>query len=93
MSIMQALFKGYQRGSTVTAGVGGVCGVLTRNISAFCPCSKNMPEAKLKSFRLMALAEEISRQPKIESIPRLLVATLTIDLQWKGSSRAKRNTK
>ena len=70
MSIMQALFKGYQRGSTVTAGVGGVCGVLTRNISAFCPCSKNLPEAKLKSFGLMVLAEEISRQSRTDYVMR-----------------------
>jgi hypothetical protein len=29
----------------------------------FNPCPKNLPEAKLKSFELMALGEEISRQP------------------------------
>lgn len=36
---------------------------LTKNVSAFCPCLKNLPEAKLKSSGLASLAEEISRQP------------------------------
>lgn len=27
------------------------------NVDTFCPCPKNPPEAKLKSFRLMSLAE------------------------------------
>ena len=34
----------------------------------FCPCPKYLFEAKLKSFTLMALAEEISRQPSIKSV-------------------------
>jgi hypothetical protein len=38
-------------------------------MAAFCPCpKKNLPEAKLKSFGLMVLAEEISRQPSIKSV-------------------------
>lgn len=34
----------------------------------FCPHPKNLPEAKLKSFGLMALAEEISRLPSIDCL-------------------------
>ena len=37
---------------------------------------KNLPEGKLKSFRLMTLAEETSRQPDIESFKWLLVIAL-----------------
>ena len=37
---------------------------------------KNLSEAKLKSFWLMALAEEISRQPSDDSVLWLLVLTL-----------------
>lgn len=37
---------------------------------------KNLPEAKLKSFRLMVLAEEISTQPGIDCVMWLLVVTL-----------------
>ena len=43
----------------------------------FCPCPKYLFEAKLKSFTLMALAEEISTQPSINSVIWLLVGTLT----------------
>jgi hypothetical protein len=34
-------------------------GILTKNVTAFCPCPKNLPEATLNSFELMALTEEI----------------------------------
>lgn len=36
---------------------------LAKNVAAFCPCPKNLPEAKLKGSGLLSLAEEISRQP------------------------------
>ena len=42
--------------------------ILLKNVAAFCHHSKYMPEAKLKSFGTMALAEEISRQPNIDCI-------------------------
>ena len=37
------------------------CDILATNVAAFCLCPKNLPEAKLKSFGLLSLAEEISR--------------------------------
>ena len=43
-------------------------GILAKSV-AFFPCPKSLPEAKLKSFGTMALAEEISRQPNIEHLP------------------------
>lgn len=41
------------------------CDILARYETAFCPCSKNLPEAKLQGFGPMSLTEEISRQPSI----------------------------
>lgn len=35
------------------------CHVLAKNAVAFCPCWKNLPEAKMKGCGLIALAEEI----------------------------------
>ena len=40
---------------------------------AFCLYPETVPEVKLKSFRVMALAEEISRQPSIDCVAWLLV--------------------
>lgn len=37
-------------------------------------CPKNLPETKLKSFRLMVLAE-VSRQPSVDFVMWLLVVT------------------
>ena len=36
----------------------------------FCPCAKkkNLPDAKLKNYELIALAEEVSRQPNSEYV-------------------------
>lgn len=35
------------------------CDILVKNLTAFCPYPKHLPEAKLKSFKLMVLVEEI----------------------------------
>lgn len=37
------------------------CGIFTKNIAGFCPCAKNLPEAKLMSIGLVALTEKISK--------------------------------
>lgn len=29
---------------------GHFCGILAKNMAAFCPCHKNLPEVKLKHF-------------------------------------------
>lgn len=42
--------------------------ILAKDVTTFCPHPKNLPEAKLKSFGLMALAEEISRLPSIDCL-------------------------
>ena len=52
------------------------CDILVKKVAAFCPCPKSLPEAKVKSFGLILLAEEISKQPSIDSVMWLLVLTL-----------------
>ena len=38
------------------------CGILVKNVSAFCPCLKSLPEAKVKRFILIALTKEVSKK-------------------------------
>ena len=52
------------------------CDILVKKVAAFCPCTKILPEAKVKSFGLIPLAEEISKQPSLDSAVWLLVLTL-----------------
>ena len=41
------------------------CDILVKELAAFCSCPKTLPDAKVKSFGLILLAEEISKQPSI----------------------------
>ena len=50
--------------------------ILVKNVAVLCPCLKSLPEAKVKRFGLILLAEEISKQPIIASVVWLLVFTL-----------------
>jgi len=34
------------------------CDILVKNVFAFCPCSKSLPEAKVKRFRLFPLSKK-----------------------------------
>jgi hypothetical protein len=34
--------------------------ILVKNVAAFCPYSKSLPEAKVKRFKLIALTKEVS---------------------------------
>ena len=52
------------------------CEVLVNNLAVSCPCPKKLLEAKVKDFGLILLGEEISKQPKIDSVTWLLVVTL-----------------
>jgi hypothetical protein len=36
------------------------CGILLKNMAAFCPCLKILPEVKVKRLILIALAKEVS---------------------------------
>jgi hypothetical protein len=44
----------------------------------FCSCPKNLPEAKLKSFRLIVLAKETSRQPNVDCVMWFLMVPLML---------------
>jgi hypothetical protein len=51
------------------------CNILAKQMDTFCLSPKNLPKIKLKSFGLISLAEEISRQPCIDCGRWLLVIT------------------
>ena len=53
------------------------CDILVKKVAAFCPCSNSLTKAKVKSFELIPLTEEISKQSSIDSVVWLLVVTLT----------------
>jgi hypothetical protein len=38
------------------------CGILMKNVAAFCPCLKSLPESKVKIFILIALTMEPSKK-------------------------------
>ena len=42
--------------------------VLVKNVAAFCPCPKNLPEAKVKKYRLIALTKKVSKQPSTDFV-------------------------
>ena len=52
------------------------CDILVKNVAAFCPCMKSLPETKVKRFGLILLAEKIPQQPIIDSVMWLLVFKL-----------------
>lgn len=43
------------------------CIILVKNVADFCTYPKTQPKAKVKRFQLIALAEEISKQPNIDT--------------------------
>ena len=52
------------------------CDTLVKNVTAFCPCPKSCLKAKLQSYGLIALAEDILKQRIIDCAMWLLVAGL-----------------
>jgi hypothetical protein len=65
---------------------------LATNVAVFCSCPKYLQEAKLKSFGLMVLAEEISKQPSIYCVPCLLVSTFMQNNNEKEKQKFKKST-
>ena len=41
---------------------------LVKNVGAFCPCLKSLPEYKVKRFQLIALTKEVSETPIIDFV-------------------------
>lgn len=52
---------------------------------------KNLPEAKLNSYGLTAFAEEILKQPCVDYVVKLLVASVMYIYNKKGTSSARKN--
>ena len=42
--------------------------ILEKNMTAFHPCPRFLPEANLKSFGLIEFAEEILKQPRVDCV-------------------------
>lgn len=63
--------------------------ILVKNVAAFCPSLKSLPEDKVKRFRLIALTKEISKQPSADSVTWLLLSTLTESVLMKKSTLSK----
>ena len=42
--------------------------VLVKNVAAFCPCLKRLPEAKVNRFILITLTKEVSKKPSIDFV-------------------------
>lgn len=61
---VQAWFKRFQKNSVSHGTRDHSCDVLAMNV-AFCPCPKNLPEAKLKNNKLISLAEEIQDEYRL----------------------------
>jgi hypothetical protein len=39
-----------------------------KNVAAFCPCLKNLPEDKVKTFIVTALTKEVSKKPSADFV-------------------------
>lgn len=73
------LAQGVSEGNTISkCPRDHSCVILAKTVDAFLPCPNNLPEPRLKSFGLMALEEEISRQSSINCVLQLLVVTVHI---------------
>ena len=66
----------FQEGMNISKWPSNFSAVLVRNIAAFCHCPKLLPQAKLKCFGSVSLAEEISRQLSVVTVRELLVISL-----------------
>ena len=53
--------------------------ILLRNMVAFCLCLTILPEAKVKSFVLMLLAKEISKQLNIDRLCCVVISVYSND--------------
>ena len=52
------------------------CDILVKKVAAFCPCLMSLSKAKGKSFRLISLPDEISKQPSLDYVFWIFVVTL-----------------
>lgn len=67
--MMVAQFKRHQRRIKLVCGQEiDLVITLTKNVAAFCPCSKKICLRLNLSYGLAALAEELSRQPMTDCL-------------------------
>lgn len=93
MWTMEPQLKGFQRETIFANWAKDLsCDSLARNMATICLCPKNLPEAKLKSFGLISLVEEIPRYPSIDCGMWLLVITLML-VYRKKEQVGQRDTK
>jgi hypothetical protein len=38
------------------------CDILVKNVAAFCPCLKSLPETKVKRFKLISMTKKVSKK-------------------------------
>lgn len=62
--------------SILVAGLETIFMLLWQRMWFLFASLKSLPEAKLSSFELITSAKEISRQPSIDNVTRLLLTTL-----------------
>jgi hypothetical protein len=67
---VRAQLKKSQKGRILICGLETILVIIgIKNVATFCPCVKNLPEAKLKSLGLMDLAGDFSKQSSIDCVP------------------------
>ena len=76
ISTVGVWLKRFQRRGILICGLKTVLVIVWWRMRLVLPLSKNLPEAKVKSFELIALAEEISKQPSIDTVVWSLVSIL-----------------
>jgi hypothetical protein len=63
---------------------------LVKNVAAFCPCLKSLPESKGKRFILIALTNEVSKKPSKDFVLWLSIMKSILN---KCSKLRKKNIK
>ena len=66
---------------------------LVNNVAVFCYCTKSLPEAKVKRFRLIALTKVVSKQPGLDSVVWFLNFTFRKSLLMNRSKLQKEKYK
>lgn len=63
------------------------CDISVKNVTALDLWLKSLPEMKVKDFALISLAEEITKQPRIDSVFWVLVVILMDIYNAKGKTK------
>jgi hypothetical protein len=55
------------------------CAILAKDLTAFYLCLKSLPEARVKKFRLLVLANKISKQPSIDRLCPVVLKNILME--------------